>query len=77
MVEPLGDPGNAGEPRRRRFLRSLPVGDGAAPRDLGKPCRCGHGRQAHQHYRGGSDCSLCSCSRYHRPLLARLGLGGV
>lgn len=37
-----------------------------------KPCVCGHGRQAHQHYRRGKDCALCSCARYHRPLLTRL-----
>ena len=28
-------------------------------------CRCGHHYAAHQHYRGGSECSLCSdCMRY-------------
>jgi len=30
-------------------------------------CRCGHERGAHEHYRRGSDCSLCpsgECSRY-------------
>ncbi len=33
---------------------------------------CGHGRQAHQHYRRGTDCALCDCDRYRRSLLARL-----
>lgn len=29
------------------------------------PCQCGHPYLAHQHYRKGLDCSLCSdCSRY-------------
>lgn len=29
-------------------------------------CRCEHPRAAHQHYRSGSECSVCSgCSRYH------------
>jgi hypothetical protein len=37
-----------------------------------KPCACGHGRQAHQHYRAGKDCALCSCARYHRGLFSRL-----
>lgn len=27
-------------------------------------CRCGHGRDAHRHYRGGSDCSACTCRRF-------------
>jgi hypothetical protein len=30
-------------------------------------CTCGHDRRAHQHYRGGSDCSRCApehCPRY-------------
>ncbi|MCW2699961.1 MAG: hypothetical protein JWQ45_1496 [Blastococcus sp.] len=36
-----------------------------------KPCVCGHGRQAHQHYRRGKDCALCSCARYQRRLMGR------
>jgi len=27
-------------------------------------CRCGHLRNAHQHYRSGSDCGLCGCPRF-------------
>jgi hypothetical protein len=37
-----------------------------------KPCACGHGRAAHQHYRRGKDCALCACARYRRGLLGRL-----
>ena len=29
-----------------------------------QPCRCGHQARAHEHYRRGSDCALCECSRY-------------
>lgn len=29
-------------------------------------CRCGHARQAHDHYRAGSDCGLCPCAGYRR-----------
>jgi hypothetical protein len=32
-------------------------------------CVCGHVGDAHEHYRSGSDCSLCppgSCSRFRR-----------
>ena len=31
------------------------------------PCRCHHGRAAHEHYRRGTDCALCGaqqCRRY-------------
>lgn len=40
----------------------------------GRKCRCGHGKKAHTHYRRGTDCSLCGCERYSRPLSMRLGL---
>ena len=30
-------------------------------------CRCGHGREAHVHYRAGSDCALCACPRWNPP----------
>jgi hypothetical protein len=35
-------------------------------------CTCSHGRTAHEHYRRGTDCALCGCRKYHRPLLDRL-----
>ncbi|NMI02050.1 (Fe-S)-binding protein [Pseudonocardia acidicola] len=38
------------------------------PRAVEGPlCRCGHGPQAHDHYRPGSDCGICgaaSCRRF-------------
>ncbi len=42
-----------------------------APAQAVKPCVCGHGRQAHEHYRRGKDCALCSCARYRRRLIGR------
>ena len=34
---------------------------------------CAHGKQAHLHYRRGTDCALCACGRYRgRSLLGRL-----
>jgi hypothetical protein len=30
------------------------------------PCRCGHGKAVHAHYRRGSDCGSCPCPRYRR-----------
>lgn len=38
----------------------------------GRTCSCGHGKQAHKHYRRGTDCAMCSCARYARPGLRRL-----
>ncbi|MGQ0574890.1 MAG: hypothetical protein ACT4RN_11895 [Pseudonocardia sp.] len=35
----------------------------ATPRSAAR-CRCGHGRDAHEHFRRGSDCALCGCPRY-------------
>lgn len=61
-------PEGAAESRRKPFLREASPG----PAVTGPICSCGHGRQAHQHYRRGTDCSLCSCPRFHRSLLARL-----
>jgi len=40
--------------------------------DGGSVCDCDHGRSAHDHYRRGSDCSLCRCARFRRPLTRRL-----
>ena len=45
----------------------------ALPESLAR-CACGHGRPAHDHYRRGSDCGLCWCRRFARPLSERLGL---
>ncbi len=29
-------------------------------------CVCGHVRDAHEHYRPGTDCALCDCPRFRR-----------
>ena len=34
------------------------------------PCRCGHDATAHSHYRAGSECALCACTRM-RPTRVR------
>lgn len=31
---------------------------------LRRACRCGHAKDAHAHYRRGSDCSDCGCPAY-------------
>jgi len=34
-------------------------------RDAGpRSCTCGHEESAHEHYRRGTDCALCSCARF-------------
>lgn len=30
----------------------------------GRPCRCGHARELHEHYRRGTDCASCDCPRF-------------
>jgi hypothetical protein len=30
-------------------------------------CSCGHKRDAHHHYRPGSDCAVCTCPRWSPP----------
>ena len=49
---------------------------GTRPRRLPR-CVCGHDRQAHRHYRSGSDCALCSCPRWRRPLFWWFRRGGA
>ncbi|WP_433288992.1 hypothetical protein ACQPZQ_37585 [Pseudonocardia sp. CA-142604] len=48
-----------------------------------EPCTCGHAREAHEHYRPGTDCGVCGatgCSAYRARggsvsgMLRRLGL---
>jgi hypothetical protein len=41
------------------------------PTDHVRCVRCHHERDAHEHYRAGTDCGLCDCERF------RWGLGGV
>jgi len=41
----------------------------------GAACRCGHGRDAHAHYRKGSDCALCGCRRWRRKWLTGTAKG--
>jgi hypothetical protein len=34
-------------------------------RDHGaRDCRCGHEGRAHEHYRRGTDCALCTCAKF-------------
>ncbi|WP_166521325.1 hypothetical protein [Modestobacter roseus] len=60
-------------PPRRPLTAVGDVPAGAQGAAGGRPCSsCGHGKVAHEHYRRGSDCALCGCARYSRPLLSRL-----
>jgi hypothetical protein len=42
---------------------------------LRRVCSCGHERDAHEHYRRGTDCATCDCARFrtHLELVLRLG----
>jgi len=33
-------------------------------REAAQLCRCGHTRAEHEHYRHGTDCGHCDCSRF-------------
>lgn len=33
-------------------------------------CRCGHASRAHEHYRRGSDCALCTCPKFRAGAVA-------
>jgi len=40
---------------------------GSGPRD----CTCGHAALAHEHYRRGTDCALCTCPKFRAGTAAR------
>lgn len=42
---------------------TLPVGSIATAATPLRLCRCGHEVDAHQHYRGGTDCAVCGRAR--------------
>lgn len=70
MAQPLGDQQIRTEAQMGDLLRVVAGADAAGT--VAKTCSCGHGRTAHEHYRRGTDCALCRCRKYHRPLLTRL-----
>lgn len=36
------------------------------PAEEAKACRCGHVALAHEHYRRGTDCAVCECTKFKR-----------
>ena len=42
---------------------------------LRRPCRCGHNKDQHEHYRRGTDCSGCDCVAFHGQLEVTFRLG--
>lgn len=41
-------------------------------------CRCGHGADAHEHFRSGRDCGICAdCRRFTRAAPEPVVLAGV
>ncbi len=74
MVEPLGGPRPDSASQNRKVLRVVARAGPSTHGPVAKPCTCGHGKAAHEHYRAGSDCALCTCPRYRGPLLAKLRL---
>jgi hypothetical protein len=45
------------------------------PVSLRRPCRCGHDKDAHEHYRRGTDCGGCGCERFHGQLVITIRFG--
>jgi hypothetical protein len=41
----------------------------------GHVCWCGHSRDAHQHYRPGTDCGLCGCTGLDTGMVCLTGAG--
>ena len=56
-------------------VRESPAVRFSVPLAAPAACGCGHAKPAHEHYRRGSDCAFCDCTRYRRPLLRRLRSG--
>ncbi|MGD3261515.1 hypothetical protein QT366_22665, partial [Xanthomonas citri pv. citri] len=51
----------------------MPLGPTTEPRGLLQvvlddttTCVCGHPRDAHEHYRPGTDCALCDCPKFRK-----------
>jgi hypothetical protein len=56
-------------PVQRRGALPIPADPPQPPaqRTVVDPCTCGHGPEAHEHYRPGSDCGACgrrACAEY-------------
>jgi hypothetical protein len=56
--EPAGT--TAGPASQQCAVQAPPV----LPVASGAPCRCGHGSEAHEHFRAGTDCARCGCGRF-------------
>ena len=41
---------------------------------LSRVCGCGHAKDAHEHYRRGTDCSACDCARFRRGFVLTLSV---
>jgi hypothetical protein len=42
---------------------------------LRRACNCGHAKDAHEHYRRGTDCATCDCARFRTHLEVVVSLG--
>ena len=40
-----------------------------------RPCRCGHAKDSHEHYRRGTDCATCACPAFHGRLEVTVAFG--
>jgi hypothetical protein len=83
LTPPVGIPAVPSGPEAAETAKAPPVAPPALPKVIVAPCVCGHAREAHQHYRRGSDCGACGaqdCAEFRleggslRKALRKLGL---
>jgi hypothetical protein len=81
LTPPIGIPAIPGQ--RESGPVTPPVTPPAPPKAIVEPCVCGHAREAHEHYRRGTDCGACGaqeCGSFRaegggfRTTLRRFGL---
>ena len=83
LTPPVGLPAVPGQRESVDHMIAPPVTPPALPKTVVDPCVCGHAREAHEHYRRGTDCGVCGaeqCLEFRREggvfrkTMRRLGL---
>ena len=68
LTPPTGLPAAPENPDSARAVVP-PAGPGGSAAPVVDPCVCRHAREAHEHWRRGTDCGICGvsgCARYRR-----------
>jgi hypothetical protein len=59
LTPPVGIPAIPGQRQSGDVTAAPPVAPVAPPKAIVEPCLCGHAREAHKHFRRGTDCGAC------------------